>query len=79
MEQSQRTGLIIMIVAAFQFVFFFWAMTRRSYLAVAIPVGSSLAVVSALAFWIGWTMFTGEEDELEDAIQETTPEEAPTE
>jgi hypothetical protein len=74
-EQSQRTGLIIMVVAAFQFVFFFWAMTRRSYLAVAIPVGSSLAVVSALAFWIGWTMFTGEEDELEEAAPQPTPEE----
>ena len=66
METSQRTGLIIMIVAAFQFVFFFWAMTRRSYLAIAIPVGSALAAVSALAFWIGWTMYTGEQDEMDD-------------
>jgi hypothetical protein len=41
-------------------------MTRRSYLAIAIPVGSALAAVSVLAFWIGWTMFTGEQDELED-------------
>jgi hypothetical protein len=64
-ETSQRTGLIIMIVAAFQFVVFFWAMTRRSYLAIAIPVGSALAAVSALAFWIGWTMYTGEQDEMD--------------
>ena len=67
MEKSQRTGLIIMIAAAFEFVFFFWAMTRRSYLAIALPVGSALAAVSALAFWIGWTMFTGEDEDLEDA------------
>jgi hypothetical protein len=66
MPSSQRTGLIIMLVAAFQFVMFFWAMTRKSYLAVAIPVGSALAAVSALAFWIGWTMFTGEDEELEE-------------
>ena len=65
METSQRTGLFIMILAAFQFVVFFWAMTRKSYLAVALPVASALAAVSALAFWIGWTMFTGEQDAID--------------
>jgi hypothetical protein len=65
METSQRTGLIIMILAAFQFVVFFWAMTRKSYLAVALPVASALGAVSALAFWIGWTMFTGEQDAID--------------
>jgi hypothetical protein len=69
-EKSQRTGLIIMIGAAFQFVFFFWAMTRRSYMAVAIPVASALAAVSALAFWIGWTMFTGEEEDADEEAEE---------
>ena len=67
MEQSQRTGLFIMIGAALEFVIFFWAMTRKSYAAVALPVGASLAVVSALAFWIGWTMFTGETDEVDES------------
>ena len=66
MERPQQTGLVIMIIAAFQFVLFFWAMTRRSYMAVAIPVLSALAAVSALAFWIGWTMFTAEDEELEE-------------
>ncbi len=66
MEPAQRTGLIIMLVSAFQFVIFFWAITRRSYLALALPVLSALAAVSALAFWIGWTMFTGEDEELEE-------------
>ena len=46
MEPSQRTGLIIMLVSAFQFVIFFWAVTRRSYLALALPVLSALAAVS---------------------------------
>ncbi|MCH7522583.1 MAG: hypothetical protein IH920_02260 [Chloroflexi bacterium] len=75
MERSQRTGLIIMLVSAFQFVIFFWAVTRRSYLALALPVLSALAAVSALAFWIGWTMFTAteeEEEELETTLEEVT-------
>ena len=75
MENSQRTGLIIMIVSAFQFVLFFWAMTRRSYLAIALPVLSALAAVSALAFWIGWTMFTGEDEELEEINDPAAPDE----
>lgn len=75
MERSQTTGLIIMIVAVFQMVLFLWAMLRRSYLAVALPVMSALVAVSALAFWIGWTMFTAEE-ELEEA--EELPEESLT-
>jgi uncharacterized membrane protein YesL len=74
-ENSQRTGLIIMIVSAFQFVLFFWAMTRRSYLAIALPVLSALAAVSALAFWIGWTMFTGEDEELEEMNDPAAPDE----
>ncbi|HVP05360.1 MAG TPA: hypothetical protein VMT90_06775 [Dehalococcoidia bacterium] len=70
MEPSQRTGLMIMLGAAFGWVFFFWGMTRKSYLAIALPVGSALAAVAGLAFWIGWTMFTGEEEELEEGAEE---------
>ena len=66
MDRSQQTGLVIMIVAIFQFVVFFWAITRRSYMAIALPVMSALAAVSALAFWIGWTMFTGEAEDMEE-------------
>jgi lipopolysaccharide export LptBFGC system permease protein LptF len=69
-EPSQRTGLMIMLGAAFGWVFFFWGMTRKSYAAVALPVGSALAAVAALAFWIGWTMFTGEDDELDESDAE---------
>jgi hypothetical protein len=76
MEPAQRTGLIIMLVSAFQFVIFFWAVTRRSYLALALPVLSALAAVSALAFWIGWTMFTSEDEELEAMSEPPAPDEA---
>ena len=70
MEKSQRTGLIIMVASAFAAVFFFWSIMRRSYMAVALPVMSALAVVSALAFWIGWTLFAGEEEDEEDEEEE---------
>jgi len=76
MEKSQRTGLIIMIGAALEFVIFLWAMTRKSYAAVALPVAGALGVVSALAFWIGWTMFTGEDDDLEEDQADTSADAA---
>lgn len=66
MEKSQRIGLMLMIGAALELVVFFWAVTRRSYLALALPVLTAVAVVDALAFWIGWTMFTGEDEDLDD-------------
>ena len=70
MEKSQQTGLFIMVGSAFMLVVFLWAMLRKSYAAVALPVASALAVVSALAFWIGWTLFTGEEDDGEEGEEE---------
>ncbi len=65
MQRSQQTGLVIMIVSAFTLVVFVWAMLKRSYMAVALPVMSALAVVSGLAFWIGWTLFAGEDEDEE--------------
>ncbi len=72
MDRSQRTGLIIMISSAFALVFFLWAVFRRSYMAIALPVMSALAAVSALAFWIGWTMFTAEEEDEEAGMEGET-------
>ena len=75
MEGSQRMGAIIMLAAAFEMVVFLWAISRRSYLAVALPVTLILGALNALAFWIGWTMFTAsaeEEDELEAALEEAS-------
>ena len=70
MEKSQQTGLFIMIGSAFMLVIFLWAMLRKSYAAVALPVASAMAVVTALAFWIGWTLFTGEEEDGEEGEEE---------
>ncbi len=75
MEGSQRLGAIIMLAAMFEMVVFLWAVSRRSYLAVALPVTLVLGSLNALAFWIGWTMFTAteeEEDELEATLEQVT-------
>ncbi len=66
MEGSQRLGAIIMLAAMFEMVVFLWAVSRRSYLAVALPVTLVLGSLNALAFWIGWTMFTASEEEEEE-------------
>ncbi len=66
MEGSQRLGAIIMLATMFEMVVFIWAVSRRSYLAVALPVTLVLGSLNALAFWIGWTMFTAAEEEEEE-------------
>ena len=75
MEGSQRLGAIIMLAAMFEMVVFLWAVSRRSYLAVALPVTLVLGSLNALAFWIGWTMFTAveeEEEEWEATLEQVT-------
>ena len=66
MEGSQRLGAIIMLTTMFEMVVFLWAVSRRSYLAVALPLTLVLGSLNALAFWIGWTMFTAAEEEEEE-------------
>ncbi len=73
MEGPQRLGVIIMLASVLEMVVFLWAVSRRSYLAVALPVTFVLGAINALAFWIGWTMFTAtdeEEEEYEAALEE---------
>ncbi len=73
MEGPQRLGAIIMLASVLEMVVFLWAVSRRSYLAVALPVTFVLGAINALAFWIGWTMFTAtdeEEEEYEAALEE---------
>ena len=77
MEGSQRLGAIIMLGTMFEMVLFLWAVSRRSYMAVALPVMLVLSALNALGFWIGWTMFTAseeEEEELETALEEVSAE-----
>lgn len=75
MEGSQRLGAVIMLASILEMVVFLWAVSRRSYLAVALPLTLILGALNALAFWIGWTMFTAteeEEGEIEAALEEAS-------
>jgi hypothetical protein len=69
MGRSKELGNILMAVAAFQALFMLIGTMRRSYLVIAIPVLTAVAVISALMFWVGWTMANTEPDlaELESA------------
>jgi hypothetical protein len=62
MDRSQMTGILIMAGAALEMLLFLYGAARRSYMAVALPVMAAVAAVSALAFWVGWTLLTTEEE-----------------
>jgi len=70
MERTQLTGVLIMAATVLQMIIFLWATAKRSYMAVALPVTAAVAAVSALAFWIGWTMFTTESELGEEDLEE---------
>jgi len=76
MDRSQRMGMVIMAAAVLNMVVFVWATARRSYMAVALPLMTILGAVSALAFWIGWTMFTAEAEDEQEEMEEV-PLESP--
>lgn len=59
-------GRALMALSVVQVLLFFVAATRRSYAAVALPVGAGLAIVSGLAFWVGYTMATTNWDDPAD-------------
>ena len=64
MNQGQKTGLLLMIGAAVELLLFFYGAIRRSYLALALPIAAAMMALSALTFWLGWTMLNMEaEDE----------------
>ncbi|MGI8549263.1 MAG: hypothetical protein ACR2PL_00475 [Dehalococcoidia bacterium] len=75
MDRSRLTGGLIMVGAAIELLLFIFGLVRKSYLAIAVPVAAAMAALSALAFWVGWTMVTTPADmpepELESA--ETAP------
>jgi uncharacterized membrane protein YGL010W len=62
MDRSQMTGAAIVAVAVVQLVLFVAGVARKSYLALALPIGLAIAGISALAIWVGWTMMTTETD-----------------
>lgn len=69
MGRSRQLGTMLMLVAAVQMLIMVIGTMRRSYLVVAVPVLAATSVLSALAFWVGWTMANTEDNlaELEEA------------
>ncbi|MYI83432.1 MAG: hypothetical protein F4056_09175 [Chloroflexi bacterium] len=61
-DRSRRLGLLLMAGAILQLFLFLGAASRRSYAALALPVGAGVAALSALAFWLGYTMAYAEWD-----------------
>jgi hypothetical protein len=62
MDRTRLTGSILMALAALQIVLFVLGVLRRSYAALAIPVTLLVGVISVLAFWVGWTLASMEDD-----------------
>ena len=67
-ERSRLMGRALMGGAAVQLLLFVGAVVRRSYLAIALPVGFGVAALSAVAFWIGYTMAYARWDEDEEPV-----------
>jgi hypothetical protein len=73
MGRSKQLGTILMAVAAFQGLFMLIGTMRRSYLAIALPVLTAVGAISALMFWVGWTMANTEPDLAELEAAEEVP------
>lgn len=73
MGRSHQLGMILMVASAMQMLFMVVGMMRRSYLVIALPVVTAVGIVSALAFWVGWTMVNTEADLAELEEQELVP------
>jgi hypothetical protein len=73
MGRSRQFGTFLAIGAALQMLIMVIGTMRRSYLVIALPVLVATGVVSALAFWVGWTMMNTEPDLAELEEQERIP------
>lgn len=73
MGRSRQLGMMLMGAAGLNALFMVFGTMRRSYLAIALPVLAATSVISALAFWVGWTMMNTEPEMAELEDQETVP------
>ena len=69
MGRSKELGMVLMIIASVQMLFTVVGALKRSYMVIALPVVAAITVISALTFWVGWTMANTEPDlaELEES------------
>jgi uncharacterized membrane protein YesL len=73
MGRSKQLGTFLMIGAAIQALIMVVGTMRRSYLVIALPVLAATGLISALAFWVGWTMANTEPDLAELEERESVP------
>jgi hypothetical protein len=73
MGRSKDLGMFIMIGAAIQMLIMTIGTMRRSYYAIALPVLAAVGLISALAFWVGWTMMNTDPDLAELEEEDSVP------
>jgi hypothetical protein len=69
-NRAQTTGKLLIAGAVLQMVLFLYGAMRKSYLALALPVMAAMTAVTALTFWLGWTMLSMQPDEEEGGESE---------
>lgn len=62
MDRTRLTGALLMALMVLQVLLFLAGVLRRSYAALALPLGLLVVVGSALGFWVGWTLVSMEDD-----------------
>lgn len=70
MGRSKQLGTYLMIAAVLQSLIMLIGTMRRSYAVLALPILVATGTISALAFWVGWTMANTEPElaELEEQM-----------
>lgn len=63
MNRAQLTGAVLMAAAALQLLLFLIGAMRRSYLALALPIAAAMTALTAITFWVGWTMLTMDDED----------------
>lgn len=76
-ERSRQLGQGLMALSVLQLLLFVAGAARRSYATLAIPVFIGISVVSALAFWVGYTMAVAKWDDDEFAPEDAVEAEPP--
>jgi hypothetical protein len=54
MSRAQKTGMLLIAGAGLEMLLFLYGATRRSYLALALPMTAAMTALTALTFWVGW-------------------------
>jgi hypothetical protein len=67
-DRAQTTGKLLIAGAALQMLVFLIGITRRSYVALALPVTAAMTAVTILTLWLGWTMLSMQPEEDEPPV-----------